>query len=68
MEVQYAAVKGNSKVDHVHKCHAMKMCKEMEVKLPSFLTLAVDGGQLSAVHCSCFTPVERIFIIQCIEG
>jgi len=41
--------------------HAMKMYAEVEVKHQTFLILAVDANEWSALWCSCFSTGEVDF-------
>jgi hypothetical protein len=48
--------------------HNMKMCEGLEVKLHTFLTLALYGGELSPSCSNCFIPGERVPITHWIGG
>jgi len=49
-------------------CLIKKTYRGVEVQLHIFLTLALDGLELSASHPSCFTPGERSPVPICLSG
>jgi hypothetical protein len=50
----------------VLKHHAIEIYEEMEVKLHTSLTMALDEAEWGASHSSCFTSKERVPSTHCI--
>lgn len=49
----------------MHKHHAMKTQGGVEIKLHTFLTLALDGGEWPPLYSCNFIPGERATCIYC---
>jgi hypothetical protein len=50
------------------KQHAVKIYEGAEVHLHAFLTVALDGGEWSAIISGCFNPEERAPSTNSVEG